>query len=161
MTIHTITAAQNNGTFDSQYGMMFKQEVTLDDGTTGEVSAKTEGKWKVGDKVEVQRTHSQYGTRFRFSIPKEEGAATSGKYQQDPETQSRIEASWAIGKAVAMGAKSHEELVSYGLKLLDARNALIAHMKAQPAAPVNPAPVKPEEGSAEWAMKENASNPLY
>jgi hypothetical protein len=140
MTIHTITAVQNNGTFDSQYGTMYKQEATLDDGTTGEVSAKTEGKWKVGDKVEVQRTHSQYGTRFRFSIPKEEGAPgapSSGKYQQDPETQSRIEASWAIGQAVAMGAKSHEELVAYGLKLLDARNALIAEIKAQPAAPVS------------------------
>ena len=161
MTIHTIQAAQNNGTYDSQHGMMFKQEVTLDDGTTGEVSAKSEGKWKVGDKVEVQRTHSQYGTRFRFSIPKEAGAPSTGGYHQDTETQFRIEASWAIGQAVAQGAKKHEELVAYGLKLLDARNALIAHMKGQPAAPVNPAPVKPEEGSAEWAMKENASIPLY
>jgi hypothetical protein len=138
--IHKITSVQNTGTYEGSYGTMYKQEVTLDDNTVGEVSAKTQGKWKVGDTVEVQRTETQYGTRFRFSIPKEDGAPgapSSGKYQQDPETQSRIEASWAIGQAVTMGAKSHEELVAYGLKLLDARNALIAEIKAQPAAPVS------------------------
>ena len=128
---NTITAVQNNGTYDGAYGTMFKQEVTLDDGTTGEVSAKTADKWKVGDVVEVQRTETQYGTRFKFSIPQAggQGGARPGNFQKDPDTQLRIEASWAIGQAVAMGHDSHSDLVRVGLTLVDARNALIQALK--------------------------------
>lgn len=125
---NTITAVQNNGTYEGSYGTMYKQEVTLDDGSTGEVSAKTADKWKVGNVVEVQRTETQYGTRFKFSIPKETPAA-GGSYQKDPDTQLRIEASWAIGQAIAMGAKEHAELVKAGLALIDARNGLIKALK--------------------------------
>lgn len=128
-----ITAVQNNGTYQGQYGLMYKQEVTLDDGTTGEVSAKTADKWKVGNVVEVQRTETQHGTRFRFSIPQEvaPGATrpASGGRSSDPETTLRIEASWAIAQAVAIGHESHTDLVRVGLILVDARNALIKALK--------------------------------
>ena len=130
---NTITAVQNNGTYEGSYGTMYKQEVTLDDGTTGEVSAKTADKWKVGDVVEVQRTETKFGTRFKFSIPQDGGARSNGfsgsSFKQDPETQFRIEASWAIGQAVAMGAQEHAEIVKAGLALIDARNALIQALK--------------------------------
>ena len=127
---NTIQAVQNNGTYEGAYGLMYKQEVTLDDGSTGEVSAKTADKWKVGDVVEVQRTETKFGTRFKFSIPQEGGARPSGfSGKQDPETQLRIEASWAIGQAVAMGAQEHAEIVKAGLALIDARNALIQALK--------------------------------
>lgn len=127
---NTITAVQNNGTYEGSYGTMYKQEVTLDDGSTGEVSAKTADKWKVGDVVEVQRTETKFGTRFKFSIPQDGGGYKSGNgFQKDPETQLRIEASWAIGQAVAMGAQEHAELVKAGLTLIDARNALIQALK--------------------------------
>lgn len=164
--IHKITAVQNTGTYEGSYGTMYKQEVTLDDNTAGEVSAKTQGKWKVGDTVEVQRTESQYGTRFRFSIPKEDGARApgapaSGGYQKDPDTQLRIEASWAIGQAVAMGAKKHEELVAAGLKLLDARNALISSLKANQQPPASPQPVKPEPKPEDTLGATLGDNPIY
>lgn len=138
---HKLTAVQNNGTYQGAYGLMYKQEVTLDDGTTGEVSAKTEGKWKVGDTVEVQRTETQYGTRFKFSIPQDQGAAprSGGGLKKDPETEHRIEASWAIGQAVAMGAKTHDKLVSQALALLDARNAVITALKGAKQEPKEPA----------------------
>ena len=130
---NTITAVQNNGTYEGSYGTMYKQEVTLDDNTVGEVSAKTQGKWKVGDTVEVQRTETKFGTRFKFSIPQEGGARPNGfsgsSFKQDPETQLRIEASWAIGQAVMLGAREHAELVKLGLTLVDARNALIQALK--------------------------------
>ena len=126
---NTITAVQNNGTYEGSYGTMYKQEVTLDDGSTGEVSAKTADKWKVGDVVEVQRTETKFGTRFKFSIPQAGGQGGGGGFQKDPETQLRIEASWAIGQAVAMGAQEHAELVKAGLTLIDARNALIQALK--------------------------------
>ena len=127
---NTIQAVQNNGTYEGSYGTMYKQEVTLDDGSTGEVSAKSEGKWKVGDVVEVQRTETKFGTRFKFSIPQEGGFKSgSSSFKQDPETQLRIEASWAIGQAVMLGAREHAELVKLGLTLVDARNALIQALK--------------------------------
>ena len=125
---NTITAVQNNGTYEGSYGTMYKQEVTLDDGSTGEVSAKTADKWKVGDVVEVQRTETQYGTRFKFSIP-QTGGKPGGNFQKDPETQLRIEASWAIGQAIAAGERSHDKLVAIGLRFIDARNALIQALK--------------------------------
>ena len=125
---NTIQAVQNNGTYEGSYGTMYKQEVTLDDGSTGEVSAKTADKWKVGDVVEVQRTETQYGTRFKFSIP-QTGGKSGGNFQKDPETQLRIEASWAIGQAIAAGERSHDKLVAIGLRFIDARNALIQALK--------------------------------
>jgi len=128
--MNTITAVQNNGTYEGAYGLMYKQEVTLDDGSTGEVSAKTQDKWKVGDVVEVQRTATKFGSRFKFSIPQDGGARPNGSsFKQDPDTQLRIEASWAIGQAIAMGHDSHTDLVRVGLTLVDARNALIAALK--------------------------------
>jgi len=140
---NTITAVQNNGTYEGAYGLMYKQEVTLDDGTTGEVSAKSEGKWKVGDVVEVQRTETKFGTRFKFSIPQDGGAQgkfkSGGGFQQDPETQLRIEASWAIGQAIAAGERSHDKLVAIGLRFIDARNALIQALKqAKPTTSAQP-----------------------
>lgn len=129
---NTIQAVQNNGTYEGSYGTMYKQEVTLDDGSTGEVSAKTADKWKVGDVVEVQRTETQYGTRFKFSIPQtggQGGFKSGGNFQKDPETQLRIEASWAIGQAIAAGERSHDKLVAIGLRFIDARNALIQALK--------------------------------
>ena len=125
---NTITAVQNNGTYEGAYGLMYKQEVTLDDGSTGEVSAKTADKWKVGDVVEVQRTETKFGTRFKFSIP-QDGGKPGGNFQKDPETQLRIEASWAIGQAIAAGERSHDKLVAIGLRFIDARNALIQALK--------------------------------
>lgn len=135
---NTIQAVQNNGTYEGSYGTMYKQEVTLDDGSTGEVSAKTADKWKVGDVVEVQRTETQYGTRFKFSIP-QTGGKPGGNFQKDPETQLRIEASWAIGQAIAAGERSHDKLVAIGLRFIDARNALIQALKqAKPATSAKP-----------------------
>lgn len=55
---------------------MYKQNVTLSDGTTGEVNAKSEGKWKVGDEVEVKnRQETNYGTRLSLSKPESGGGA--------------------------------------------------------------------------------------
>ena len=93
---NTITAVQNNGTYEGSYGTMYKQEVTLDDGSTGEVSAKTADKWKVGDVVEVQRTETQYGTRFKFSIPQtggQGGFKSGGNFQNMGEAAEALDLS--------------------------------------------------------------------
>jgi len=123
-----ITAVQNNGTYEGKFGLMYKQEVTLDDGSTGEVSAKTENKWKVGDEVEVTKTETTYGMRFKFALPGQQNGGGGG-WKQDPETQYRIEASWAVTEAIQLGAKTHAELVSKALGCLEARDAVIISLK--------------------------------
>jgi hypothetical protein len=41
--------------------LMHKFEIELEDGTSGEVSAKTEDRWNVGDEVEYEVTPSKMG----------------------------------------------------------------------------------------------------
>jgi hypothetical protein len=155
IVMNTITAVQNNGTYEGAYGLMYKQEVTLDDGSTGEVSAKTADKWKVGDVVEVQRTATKFGSRFKFSIPQDGGARPNGSsFKQDPDTQLRIEASWAIGQAVTLLGKDvdmvsipgHHKLVTTALNLIDARDAVVKGLKT--AKEINDKQEKPWEEEA-------------
>jgi len=140
--MNKIKSIQGGGTLNLHGKTFYKFEVLLDDDTTGEVLALKADRWKVGDEVEVQRQSTNYGTRFKLSVP-EANQNTSG-FQRgnggrsaDPETQLRIEASWAIGQAVTLlGSKleltavpHHVELVKTALNILDARNAVIAAMK--------------------------------
>jgi hypothetical protein len=75
-----ITKAENAGTFEYQGDTFYKQKVELSDGTSGEVNAKSEGKWKVGDEVEVKsRKDTQYGTRLSLGKPNNFGSQGGGK----------------------------------------------------------------------------------
>jgi len=76
----TITSAQAAGTFEYQGNTLYKQQVTLSDGTSGEVNAKSENKWKVGDTVEVKsKKESQWGTRLSLGKPMTEGFSGGAK----------------------------------------------------------------------------------
>ena len=44
-----IKTIQSSGTYDSQNGLMYKFEIELESGESGEVSAKSESRWRVGD----------------------------------------------------------------------------------------------------------------
>lgn len=101
-----ISAIQQNGTWTGQYGVMYKMEVTFDDGRTGEVSAKKPDAWKVGDEVEIEKEeNTQYGWRFKIRKPGFNGGG-SGAFSgvKNEETTKRIDASWAVGQAVALWA---------------------------------------------------------
>jgi len=128
-----IKQVQPNGNVEIQGKNFYKFEVTLDDGTSGEVLALTADRWKEGDEVEVTRKETQYGTKFKLSLPQSNngGGGNYSSRKEDPDTRYRIEASWAITNAVAMGAKNHNDLVSKGLALLDARNAIVASLKGE------------------------------
>ena len=54
-----IKTIQPNGTYDSQNGMMYKFEIQLESGDSGEVSAKSEDRWSVGDETDEARVHSE------------------------------------------------------------------------------------------------------
>ena len=76
---------------------MYKFEVELEDGTSGEVSAKTEDRWKVGDEVEYTVTPSKWGDRLKLD---KAGYNKGGGSGNNPDIQKRIDASWAIGHAI-------------------------------------------------------------
>jgi len=56
MGISKVKTIQPNGTYEGRNGLMFKFEIGLEDGTNGEVSAKTIDRWNVGDEVEYEVT---------------------------------------------------------------------------------------------------------
>ena len=56
-----IKTIQPNGTYDSQNGMMYKFEIQLESGDSGEVSAKSEDRWSVGDEVEFELQEGRKG----------------------------------------------------------------------------------------------------
>ena len=53
MQTSKIKTTQGSGTYESKYdgSTMYTSEVLLEDGTVGEVSAKSADRWKVGDEV--------------------------------------------------------------------------------------------------------------
>ena len=132
-----ITALQQNGTWESQYGLMYRMEVTLEDGTTGEVSAKKQDAWKVGDDVEIEsKSTNNYGTRLKLRRPEfNKGGSGAFGGVKNEETQRRIDASWAVGQSLAIlspicaqkdGAPpTMGETKKLALQILELRNELV------------------------------------
>lgn len=121
-----IKSIQPNGTWDSRNGLMYKFEVELEDGTSGEVSAKTENRWNVGDEVDYTVTPSKWGDRLKLD---KAGFANKGGgvNSQSPDIQKRIDASWAIGHAINQESDP-EKIVEAAEWLLKLRDTLISKL---------------------------------
>lgn len=79
------------GTITLQSGEFFKSQITLDDGKSGEVLAKTADRWKVGDEVEAEVMTNQYGTRLKLSKPDNNSFSGGGsKGGMSPDKEKRI-----------------------------------------------------------------------
>lgn len=99
-----IKSVQNNGTYQSKFdnSTMYTFEILLEDGSVGEVSAKTADRWKEGDEVEYILTASNYGNKMKLNRPDfTPGNSTStsggGSYS---DRQDIIVNEWAIGRAL-------------------------------------------------------------
>ena len=64
-----IKTIQPNGTYEGRNGLMHKFEIELENGQGGEVSAKSEDRWKVGDEVEFEITPSKWGDKMKLTKP--------------------------------------------------------------------------------------------
>lgn len=146
MKITQITPTQKGG-YDGRDGYVYTYDVTLDDGTTGEVGSKTPNKWQVGDEVVVtNKRENQYGTRLSISKPNAGGGGYSGggrSNYNDPQRQEEINASWAMNNAIALGKKNPADVLKTAKALLDVRKELLEYMRsstpqAQPPAPSEP-----------------------
>lgn len=121
-----IKSIQPNGTWESRNGLMYKFEIELEDGATGEVSAKTENRWNVGDEVEYTVTPSKWGDRLKLDKAGYNNQRSTGG-GNNPDIQKRIDASWAIGHAINQESDP-EKIVEAAEWLLKLRDTLISKL---------------------------------
>ena len=117
-----IKTIQPNGTYEGRNGLMHKFEIELENGQGGEVSAKSEDRWKVGDEVEFEITPSKWGDKMKLTKP---GFQQGGS--QSPEIQKRIDACWAIGLAIQQ-ASDPQEILEAAEHLINMRDSLISKL---------------------------------
>lgn len=121
-----IKSIQPNGTWESRNGLMYKFEIELEDGVSGEVSAKTENRWSVGDEVEYTVTPSKWGDRLKLDKAGYNNQRSNGG-GNSPDIQKRIDASWAIGHAITQESDP-EKIVEAAEWLLKLRDTLISKL---------------------------------
>lgn len=122
-----IKSIQPNGTWESRNGLMYKFEIQLEDGTSGEVSAKTENRWNIGDEVEYTVTPSKWGDRLKLDKAGYANKPNGGGYKEDPEKAKRITASWAIGHAINQESDP-EKIIEAAEWLIKLRDTLISKL---------------------------------
>ena len=143
-----ITQIEQNGTLTLQSGEFFKMNVTLDDGKSGEVLAKTQDRWKVGDEVEAELTTTQYGNKLKLSKPQQGGY--SGKGGFSPEKEKRITFLSCLSSAASFHAQSSvtpEQVIETAKKFANAAFSL-DKPQAQPAKQAPPKQQPPIEAYA-------------
>ena len=102
-----ISEVQGNGTWQAQHGLMYSFHVTFSDGLVAEVNSKTEvPRWSIGDEVWYTTTGEWQGrTKAKIDLrdPSQfQGRGGGAPRREDPETQRRIENSWALQTAIQM-----------------------------------------------------------
>ena len=110
--IKSVNKTEN--TWTGQSGTMYDYLVTLEDGVTGTASSTSAEAppYGEGDEVEYTKTENQFGTKLK--IKKAGGNfGSGGGFKQNPETQKRIENSWAIQTAVQIIGHQQVELEDY------------------------------------------------
>lgn len=88
-----VTAVTPNGTWESKYGLMYKFEVTLDNGDAGQMNGKSpDCKWAVGDEVTYDISSREYnGNTYHTIKPVTDyQPGKGGSYKKDPATEKRI-----------------------------------------------------------------------
>ena len=80
MKISKIKAIQGNGTFESKFGLMYKFEYVMEDGTLVNANHKTEqSPFKVGDTVEYEITNAEYNNG-KVSKPQDNPTQSNGGF---------------------------------------------------------------------------------
>jgi hypothetical protein len=108
MQTSKIKTTQGSGTYESKYdgSTMYTSEVLLEDGTVGEVSAKSADRWKVGDEVAYTVTEGKFGKKLKLnrpdfgSNPTSTGTTVTRFHDRDEKRQHLIMNQWAIKTAM-------------------------------------------------------------
>jgi len=108
MQTSKIKTTQSSGTYVSKFdgATMYTSEVELEDGTVGEVSAKTPDRWNVGDEVAYTVTEGKFGKKLKLnrpdfgSNPTSTGSSVTRFHDRDEKKQHLIMNQWAIKTAM-------------------------------------------------------------
>lgn len=120
--------------WQGSHGKMYSIEITLENGKTGKVNAKTPDRWKIGDEIIIlEEKDSMHGLKWKFDKPGYDGQGSKGGSRNDPDRQITIDASWAISKALEAGFRGEAEIIEGAKTALRMRNELISQMKAKAA----------------------------
>ena len=92
MSISKVKTVSNAGQWTGNYGTMYTQICVLEDGTSGEVSAKTENRWAVGDEVQYEVVGKAPNGNFKlkFSKPESAGFSNSSNRSFSPDREKDI-----------------------------------------------------------------------
>jgi hypothetical protein len=108
MQTSKIKSTQASGTYVSKFdgATMYTSEVELEDGTVGEVSAKSPDRWNVGDEVSYTVTEGKFGKKLKLNRPDYGNNVTSTSntvtrfHDRDEKRQHLIMNQWAIKTAI-------------------------------------------------------------
>ena len=108
MQTSKIKTTQASGTYVSKFdgATMYTSEVELEDGTVGEVSAKSPDRWNVGDEVAYTVTEGKFGKKLKLnrpdfgSNPTSTGNTVTRFHDRDEKRQHLIMNQWAIKTAI-------------------------------------------------------------
>jgi hypothetical protein len=124
----------------------YQIEITLEDGRSGNVTAKSPDRWKEGDVVVIKReSQNKYGYQWSLDKPMQARPQPNTSFLQAPRSGQNasdrtdiIEASWAIHMAILHSQQtdskvpvSPNDLPEYALRLLQARDKLVKLVKEQ------------------------------
>tara|TARA_R110000824_G_scaffold163602_1_gene339384 strand:+ start:1172 stop:1636 length:465 start_codon:yes stop_codon:yes gene_type:complete len=114
----TIKSIQANGTWESNFGLMYQFEVELEDGTVGMANSKNQTPpYAQGSTVWYDvKSETKYGKKLKIttSDPAGQQQSQSSYTPQSSDTQTRIENSWAVQTAIQV----YGSLPQTGLDLL-------------------------------------------
>tara|TARA_R110002020_G_scaffold201828_2_gene404691 strand:+ start:186 stop:650 length:465 start_codon:yes stop_codon:yes gene_type:complete len=100
----TIKSIQANGTWESNFGLMYQFEVELEDGTVGMANSKNQTPpYAQGSTVWYDvKSETKYGKKLKISTsdPAGQQQNQSSYAPQSSDTQTRIENSWAVQTAI-------------------------------------------------------------
>tara|TARA_R110000824_G_scaffold168195_3_gene345227 strand:+ start:294 stop:671 length:378 start_codon:yes stop_codon:yes gene_type:complete len=115
---------KTDNTWTGQSGTMYDYTISLEDGTEGTAASPNPEKppYSVGDEVEYNKTVNNWGTKLKIKK-----AGGFEQRSQSPDIQRRIDASWAIGHALAQSTNP-EDVLEIAESLLNMRNTLISKL---------------------------------
>ena len=113
-----VTKVTPNGTWDGQYGLMYKFDIEFENGQGGEYLSKFENQTKfvVGKEVEYERTERGQFVKIKPVSNFQPGQSSGGGFKKDDNVQKMIvrqsSLKAAVDLCIAEGVYTHEDIIS-------------------------------------------------
>jgi hypothetical protein len=154
-----VTQVAANGTWESKYGLMYKFEISFENGDSGEYNSKSQdqNKFVEGQEATYTITSRDYNGNTFYTIKPSQPAFNGGGFsggKKDPETEKRITRMSVLKVAgdMAMADKIPISKLTYMAQILEQYVMTGDDTMAQ----IYQASQKPKQGNIESNFKEDA-----